>query len=58
MAVTNLEVKLPDASAIDLNKPVSFTYPEGLYEAAAVLDFLPDDKAKLQFALALSRQIQ
>ena len=49
------DIKLPDIMNIDLDKQVSFTYPEGLYEAAAVLDFLPDDKTKLDFVKNLSR---
>ena len=51
------DIKLPDAKSIDLNKPVSFTYPEGLYEVAAILDFLPDDKAKVDFVKALARRM-
>ena len=52
------DVKLPDMNSIDLDKEVSFTYPEGQLEAAAILDFLPDDEAKIQFVRAMSRQIQ
>ena len=49
------DIKLPDIKDIDLDKPVSFTYPEGLLEAAAVLDFLPDDQAKIDYVKNLSR---
>ena len=52
------DIKLPDSKNIDLNKAVSFTYPDGLYEAAAILDFLPGDKEKLEFMKALSRRLQ
>jgi hypothetical protein len=31
---------------LDLDKPVDFTYPEGFEEAAAALDFLPDDETR------------
>jgi hypothetical protein len=52
------EIKLPDAKNIDLDKEVSFTYPDGIYEAAAILDFLSDDNAKLEFVKNLSRTLQ
>jgi hypothetical protein len=43
---------------IDLDKEVAFTWPEGLREAAAILDFLSDDEEKLAFLKALSRTLQ
>jgi hypothetical protein len=52
------ESKLPDIKSIDLDKEVSFTYPDGLYEAAAALDFLSDDEEKRKFVKALSRTLQ
>ena len=52
------EKKLPDVNSIDLDKEVSFTYPDGLLEAAAVLDFLADDEEKVKFVKALSRTLQ
>ena len=56
--MSDSERKLPDAKSIDLEKEVSFTYPDGLYEAAAVLDFLKDDEAKLRFIKLASRTLQ
>ena len=50
--------KLPDGKSLDLDKEVSFTYPDGLLEAAALLDFLQDDEEKLRFIKALSRTLQ
>lgn len=47
------DIKLPDIKDIDLNKEVSFTYPEGFFEAAAVLDFLPNDATKIQMLTGL-----
>jgi len=55
---TMSEKKLPDVNSIDLDKEVSFTYPDGLLEAAAVLDFLADDEEKVKFVKALSRTLQ
>ena len=49
--------KLTDVSDIDLNKEVSFTYPDGFLEAAAILDFLPDDEAKINLIRRLSASI-
>lgn len=51
------EKKLPDINGIDLDKPVDFSYEQGLLEFAATLDFLPDDETKIQTAKALSRFI-
>jgi hypothetical protein len=51
-------IKLPDGKKIDLDKEVSFTWPEGIAEAAAILDFLPDDEARLEFVKTLSRTLQ
>jgi len=50
--------KLPDSTNIDLDKEVSFTYPEGFREAAAILDFLADDEEKVRFLKTLSRTLQ
>ena len=52
------KVNLPDPQNIDLDKAVDFTYPEGIEEAAAILDFLGDDDEKLAFVKALSRTLQ
>ena len=52
------DIKLPDVNSIDLDKEVSFTYPDGLLEAAALLDFLADDEEKVKFVKALSRTLQ
>ena len=52
------DIKLPDIAGINLDKEVSFTYPDGLYEAAALLDFLPNDEAKVLFLIDLARQLQ
>ena len=46
----------PDAP--DMDKAVDFSYPEGMKEVAAMLDFLESDEERLAFVKALSRTLQ
>ena len=48
----------PEPGVVDPDKEVSFTYPDGMIEAAAMLDFLADEEEKLAFLKALSRTLQ
>jgi len=40
--------------SVDLSKPVDFSYPEGFMEAAAALEFLPDEESRLQMVAMVS----
>ena len=46
-----VDVVADDGTAVDLTKEVDFSFPEGLREAAASLDFLPED-AREQMVIA------
>lgn len=45
---------MSDPTPIDLDKEVDFSYPEGFREAAAALDFLPDEESRLAMVAAVS----
>jgi hypothetical protein len=50
--------KRPGITDADLDKEVSFTYPDGIKEAAAVLDFIDNEADRISFLKALSRTLQ
>ena len=52
------DASLREPKAPDLDKEVDFTYPDGIREAASILDFLENDEEKLAFLKALSRTLQ
>jgi len=43
--------------AVDLTKPVDYTCPDGFMEAAAALDFLPDEEARVGLLTAFINNI-
>ena len=44
-------------STIDLDQEVNFDYPAGLEEAAAILDFIPDEQARVAIMTAFVNNI-
>jgi len=49
---------MDNQTTIDKNKLVDFSYPEGFAEAAASLDFLPDEAMREQMLHTLASMLQ